>query len=411
MATSKDLGVKLTAERTAAIAWFDSFKNAAGELDMPAEKVGEMGTRNAALAALQKEYDDALIADKSAAENAIKLMPRVGIESETKDTPDPVTTKAAAEKAFLKSYADNRETLHAMAEGKLANGSVHFPLAADLKTVLTTGDYTSQASRLQTTGSALYYGDVENLFQHGTTTAKNIEYYIQTTDTNNAAATAEGVAVTDSAFSYTLTTDEVETVQAWIPVTRESLSDDQFTMSLVSSRLALELQKVCSQIMLSGTGTTPIPWGVAVRTGVQTQAKGTDPAFDAIHKAIVLVQVTGDSTPDAICMHPTDWQNLRLTRTVDGVYILGNPAAGDEPTLWGLPVRQTIGVLANGAAGTALVGAFGSQAMVVTNGGLSVEISTEHSTYFTERKAAIAMSRRFAVAGFRPNAFAKVTGL
>lgn len=410
MATSKDIGVKLANERAAAGVWLDGFKNADGELDMPAEKVGEFHARNTALADLQKEYDDALIIDRAAAENALKLMPR-GIESEAKDAPAGIATKDQVEKALLKSYADNRETLTRMAEGKLANGSVHFSLAADLKTVLTTADYTSQATRLQTTGSALYYGDVEDLFQHGTTDAKNIEYYIQTTDTNNAAATAEGSAVTDSAFSYTLTTDEVETVQAWIPVTRESLSDDRFTMSLVSSRLALELQKVCSQIMLSGTGTTPIPWGVAVRTGVQTQAKGADPAFDAIHKAIVLVQVTGDSTPDAICMHPTDWQNLRLTRTVDGVYILGNPAAADEPTLWGLPVRQTIGVLANGAAGTALIGAFGSQAMVVTNGGLSVEISTEHSTYFTERKAAIAMSRRFAVAGFRPSAFAKVTGL
>lgn len=411
MATSKDLGVKLTAERTAAIAWFDSFKNAEGALDMPAEKVGEMGTRNAALADLQKEYDNAVLAEKSAAENALKLMPRGMVEPEVKDTPDPVMTKAAVERAFLKSFGEQRETLNAMAAGKLSNGSVHFEMAADLKTVLTTGDYTSQATRLQTTGMPLYYGDVEDLFAHGTTDAKNIEYYIQTTDTNNAAATAEGVAVTDSAFSYTLTTDEVETVQAWIPVTRESLSDDRFTMSLVTSRLALELQKVCSQIMLSGTGTTPIPWGVAVRTGVQTQAKGADPAFDAIHKGIVLVQVTGDSTPDAIAIHPTDWQNLRLTRTVDGVYILGNPAAADEPTLWGLPVRQTIGVLSNGAAGTALVGAFGSQAMVVTNGGLSVEISTEHSTYFTERKAAIAMSRRFAVAGFRPSAFVKITGL
>ena len=43
--------------------------------------------------------------------------------------------------------------------------------------------------------------------------------------------------------------------------------------------------------------------------------------------------------------------------------------------------------------------------------GLTVEISTEHSIYFTERKAAIALSRRFSVAGFRPSAFAKITGL
>lgn len=377
---------------------------------MPAEKVGEFHTRDEALVALQTEYENAVTAEKAAIDNALKLMPK-GVIVETKDDESPVETKAQADAAFLKGYGENRETIEAMAAGKLANGSVHFDLPVSLKTLITTADYTSQATRLQTTGSALYYGDVEDLFLHGTATAKNIEYYIQTTDTDNAAATAEGVAVTDSAFSWTLTTDEVETVQDWIPVTRESLEDDQFTLSMVNGLLAGRLQKKSSQIMLSGTGMTPIPWGVAVRTGVQTQAKGADPAFDAIHKAITVVEVTGDAMVDAVCMHPTDWQNLRLTRTVDGVYILGNPGDSAPLSLWGLPVRKTTGVLANGAAGTALVGAFGSMAMVVERKGVTVEISTEHSTYFTERKAAIAMSRRFTMAGFRPSAFAKVTGL
>ena len=407
MATSKDIGVKLRDERLAYGAWFDSFKNAEGALDMPAAKVDEFHTRDAALADLQKSYEDAVVAEKAAAENALKLMPRGGVEIAASAAP----AKAGVDEILLKGLDENREAIRAMAEGKLANGSVHFDLGVDTKTLITTADYTSQATRLQTTGSALWYGDVEDLFLHGTTGSKNVEYYIQTTDTDNAAATAEGVAVTDSAFVWTLTTDEVETVQTWIPVTRESLDDDQFTLSVVKGLLAARLQKLSSQIMLSGTGTTPIPWGVAVRTGVQTQAKGADNAFDAIHKALTLVTVTGDSTPDAVCIHPTDWQNLRLTRTIDGVYILGNPAGEASYNLWGLPVRSTIGVLANGAAGTALVGAFGSMAMVVERGGYVVEISTEHSTYFTERKAAIAMSRRFTVAGFRPTAFCKVTGL
>ena len=410
MATSKDLGVKLTSERTAFGEWVAGFKTESGELDMAADKVGEFHTRNEALGELQKQYDQALVVEKAAAENALKLMP-TGAIVETKDDPSPIATKDQADAAVLKGLAANRDMIRMMAEGKASNASAHFDIGVDLKTLVSTADYTSQATRLRTTGSALYYGDVEDLFLHGTSSAKNIEYYIQTTDTNNAAAVAEGSAVTDSAFSWTLTTDEVETVQDWIPVTRESLEDDQFTLSMISTLLAQRLQKLSSQIMLSGTGTTPIPWGVAVRSGVQTQAKGADPAFDAIHKAIVLVQVTGDATPDAICMHPTDWQALRLTRTVDGIYVLGNPAEAGPAVLWGLPVRQTIGVVANGSAGTALVGAFGTQAMVVERKGLTVEISTEHSTYFTERKVAIAMSRRFTVAGFRPSAFCKVTGL
>lgn len=411
MATSNDLGVTLTQERAAAAKWWDDLPVKDGHKDISTDQVTEWHNRNEALAEKQAEYERLLAAENAAMDNALKLMPKGGVTAETKDDPDPIVTKRQVEAAFRKGYDEHRQTIAAMAAGKLATGSVSFDLPVDLKTLLTTADYTSPADRLRTTGSALYYGNVEDLFLHGTAASKNIEYYIQTTDTDNAAAVAEGSAVTDSAFSWTLTTDEVETVQDWIPVTRESLEDDQFTQSMVTGLLAVRLQKKSSQIMLSGTGTTPIPWGVAVRTGVQTQAKGTDNAFDAIHKAITLVEVTGDATADAICIHPTDWQNLRLTRTVDGVYILGNPTESGPLSLWGLPVRKTVGVVAAGTAGTALVGAFGTMAMVVVRQGVTVEISTEHSTYFTERKAAIAMSRRFTVAGFRPSAFCKVTGL
>ncbi len=148
--------------------------------------------------------------------------------------------------------------------------------------------------------------------------------------------------------------------------------------------------------------------GVA-RSGVQSQAKGTDPAFDAIMKAITLVTVTGDTTPDAIVLHPTDWQNIVLTRTADGVYILGNPGSMPDPRMWGLPVRVSTTVAS--AAGTAVVGGFRSAAQIFSNGGIVVETSTEHSTYFTERKIALAISRRLAAFHYRPSGFCKVTGL
>lgn len=406
--TSNDIGVKLAAERQQFGAWLDGFK-ADGGLDMPAEKIGEFHTRNQALADLQKSYQDALLVEKAAADNALAAAPQ-GRPMEPPKDAGPVETKAQIEGAMKSAFEKVAPRLKDFAAGR-ANGSVIFDLPFGLKTLMTTADLAPQATRMGAFGSALYYGNVEDLFMQGRSDSKSIDYYIQTTDTDNAAAVAEGSAPTDSAFSYTLTTDPIETVSDWIPVTRESLDDNAYMLSRVQGLLAQRLQKKSSQIMLSGTGVTPIPTGVAVRTGVQTQAKGADNAFDAIHKAITLVETTGDAIADAVCIHPTDWQNLRLTRTVDGVYILGNPSDEGPLNLWGLPVRKTIAVIAGGTAGTALVGAFSTQAEIVNRGGLSVEISTEHSTYATERKVAIIMSRRFAVADYRPSAFCKVTGL
>jgi hypothetical protein len=140
------------------------------------------------------------------------------------------------------------------------------------------------------------------------------EYLVPKADTDNAAAVAEGSAVTDSAFSWTKTSDEVETVQTWVPVTREFLNDNAGMQSMIQGMLAARLDKLVSKALCYGTGSTPALWGVSVRTGFQTQAKGADPTFDAIMKAITLCTVTGDATPDAVIMHPTDWQNIVPTR-------------------------------------------------------------------------------------------------
>ena len=409
MATSAELGLKLTDERQQHAAWLAGFKKDDG-YDMTAEQVGEFHTRNEALETLQKSYDEALVVEKSAAENAAKLAPQgriiAGEGSEPSDgrikTPEALD---AAFKGFLKTHAP---ALKAMAGG--ANGTVRFELPVEAKTLITLADHYPPATRAQTTPSALYYNSVEDLFQPGSTDANAVDYFIQTTDTDNAAFKAEGSAATDSAFVWTKTSDEVETVQSWIPVTREFLNDNAGMQSIITGMLAARLDKAVSKDLCYGTGTTPQLWGASVRTGFQTQAKGTDPAFDAILKAITLVSVTGDATPDALILHPTDWQNLVLTRTTDGIYLLGNPGNSPaNPSMWGLPVRVSSTVAA--AAGTAIVGAFRTMAQIFNNGGLTVEASSEHSTYFTERKVALAVSRRLAVVHYRPSAFCKVTGL
>ena len=412
MATASELATQLTTKRTEHAAFLASFKKDGG-YDMPADKVDEFHRRNDELSELQKSWETAVTVEKAAEVNEAKLAPQ-GTLAANKGGAEPTEIKDGRIKtaeqydvAFKGALREHAATLKDIAGG--ARGTVRFELPVEAKTLVTLADHYPPADRQRTTGMAMYYGDVEDLFAPGTTDSNNIEYFIQTTDTNNAATTAEGSAVTDSAMVWTKTTDEVETVQAWIPVTREFLNDNAGIQSVVSGRLAMQVQAEVNQQLLSGTGTTPQLWGCFIRTGFQTQAKGTDPAFDAVGKAILKVQVTGDATPDAIVFHPTDWWNLKLTRTTDGVYILGNPGdAGAAFNLWGLPVRLSTGI---GAAGTAGVGAFRQYAQVFNNGGVTVEASTEHSTYFTERKVALAVSRRLSVADYRPSAFATVTGL
>ena len=409
MATSAEIGLKLDTERRAMAAWYAGFKTDAG-LDMTAEQVGEFNTRNEALAKMQGEYAALLTAEKGAAENEAKMASQGRLVMPTSE-PRPETkiaTKDALDDAMGAAFKAAAPRLQGMAKGE--HGSFRFELPVEHKTVATLTDHYPAPTRAQTTGMALYYNSVEDLFRSGTTDANSIAYFIQSTDTANAAFVAEGSAVTDDVYTWTYTTDEVETVQAWIPVTREFLNDNAGMQSLVTGMLMDRLNKKVSQELMYGTGTTPHLWGVTVRTNFASQAKGTDPIFDTFLKAIDKVTVAGDAVPDAVVIHPTDLMGMLLTRTTDGIYIMGNPAnANASPTIWGLPIRATTTCAA--AAGTACVGAFGTMAQVFNNGGLVVEASTEYSTYFTERKVALAVSRRLSAVNFRPTAFVKVTGL
>lgn len=412
MATSIELGRQIETERQEMAKFWNDNKTADGVSTLTAEQIGEFNKRNEALGEKQKTFEALVTAERNAAQNDALLASkgRVIVPDTKADTRPQMKDAGDLDYAMKSALAPHKDALKALSEGDLSKGFPRIELPFGVKTIVALSDHYAQATRLQTTGSALYYNSVEDLFGTAQTNANNVEYFIQTTDTDNTAFVAEDTAVTDSAFSWTKTTDEVENVQTWIPISRNMVYDEPFMVSTIQGMLADRLSKKISQQLMYGTGTTPQLWGCTVRSGFQTQAKGADPAFDALLKAATLVAVTGDATPDAFVIHPTDWQNLILTRTTDGLYILGNPGNPTaNPTLWGLPVRVSSTVAA--AAGTAAVGAFKTMAAAVYNGGLVVETATEHSTYFTENKVALSLRQRMSAVHYRPSAFCKVTGL
>jgi HK97 family phage major capsid protein len=162
--------------------------------------------------------------------------------------------------------------------------------------------------------------------------------------------------------------------------------------------------------LLTGNGTAPNLRGLLNRTGIQTQAKGTDPTPDAIYRAMQKVRGAagaGFAEPTAVVLHPNDWTDIKLLRTADGIYIWGNPSDEGPDRIWGLPVRQTTAMTEN----TGLVGAFRPHAEVIRREGVQITLSTEHSTFFIENKVAILAESRLALAVYRPSAFCSVTGI
>lgn len=239
------------------------------------------------------------------------------------------------------------------------------------------------------------------------TSQSAVKYMEETTKTDAATEIAEGAAYPEAALALTERSETVRKIAVFLPVTDEQFEDEPRARDYVNGRLTDMLNRRLDGQLLSGNGVAPNLTGYLNKAGIQTQAKGADPAFDAIHKGITLVRFTGFAEPDAIAMHPTDWQNLRLTRTPDGIYILGNPGDQIEPRLWGLPVVVTPAE----TLGTALVGAYREFSELSLRRGIEFDVSNSHSTFFSEGKLAIRASFRAAFLIYRAAAFCTVTGL
>jgi HK97 family phage major capsid protein len=185
------------------------------------------------------------------------------------------------------------------------------------------------------------------------------------------------------------------------------MEDVAQVQSYINNRLGFMVRQRLDSQILVGNGTAPNLSGILDRSGIQTQAKGTDDVMDAIFKARTKVRVTGRATPTALVIHGNDWQDIRLTRTADGIYIMGNPTDPGPDRLWGLRVVESEAL----TEGTALVGDFAMHSGLAIRRNLTFKVSDSHSDFFIKGKQAIRVDMRCALQVYRETAFCSVTGI
>jgi HK97 family phage major capsid protein len=277
-----------------------------------------------------------------------------------------------------------------------------------LKTLMTTA--AGWAPEVTRTGRVVDFAtrpiQVAQLIPQTTTAQSAVRYMEETTFTNNAAEIAEGGTYPESVFALTEQSVLVRKISVFLPVTDEQLEDETQVMGYLNNRLAFQVRQRLDSQLLVGNGTAPNLRGLLNVVGIQTQARATDPGPDAIYKAMTKIRTTGQAEPNLVVMNPTDWMNIRLLRTADGIYIWGNPSDSGPERVWGLQVSQAQAE----TLATAIVA--DTQFLELANrSGLDVQVSNSHSTFFAEGKQAIRADIRVAFVVYRPAAVCTVTGL
>ena len=234
------------------------------------------------------------------------------------------------------------------------------------------------------------------------------KYMAETTTTLNAAEKGEGVAYAESAFAYTEQTSTVRKITTSLPTTDEQLDDAPMVAAILNSRLVFDVRKRLNGQLAVGDGSSPNLAGFLddSRTNVQTQARGSDPRFDAIFKAMIKVIYTGGAMPSGVVLNPTDWQSVRLARTADGQYIMGNPSQPGSQTIFGLPCAIENAI----TQGTSLVGDFLNFSYVAERKGIEVSIGYVNDD-FTKGRKTLRAETRVAFTVPREAAFCAVTGM
>lgn len=310
--------------------------------DIPADKVESMQALMADINELGAKHDMAEKGDQLAAD----------IEAKSILDRTPVNRKGAAATSESKSLVD--ALLESKQYQERDRGTGFFRDASfdiDIKSLI---DLEQKTTMTTTAGFAPFISrdgkvipaisrppQLIDLIRIEMTDKDAVKFMKQTTRTNAAAAKGENVALAESAIAYTEATVNIRKIGTYIPVTEEQLEDETEIRNLVETDLRLMVRQELDRLVTVGDGIAPNILGAYNATGILTQAKGSDPVFDALMKAMTKVRLDGRAFPNLVLMHGNDYQELALTRTADGVYIYGNPTDAPLQRVWGIQIAAS----------------------------------------------------------------------
>jgi HK97 family phage major capsid protein len=242
------------------------------------------------------------------------------------------------------------------------------------------------------------------------TTMSSVDYVKVTAPPSIASPVAEASLKPENSITFASLSEKVKLIATWIPATRQVLDDFTELMGFIQSALPYYVNLEEELQLLSGDNTGEnlhglLPQATSFNAALLPSAASGWTRLDVIATAIKQINAAKEIDPTFVVVNTNDWWSLALTKDSLGRYLLGDPGSLITPRVFGLAVVPTTSI----AQGSFLVGSGNPVAAEIRDGmEMTVEISTEHSDYFTRNLVAVRAEKRLALVTKRPASF--VTG-
>ncbi|MFJ4166294.1 phage major capsid protein [Microbacterium sp. NPDC089698] len=258
---------------------------------------------------------------------------------------------------------------------------------------------------------------VADLFAQGSTSAAAISYVIEAAFQDLTGTVAEKGKKPQLDLTLARRQDNMAKIANIAKVTDETFQDAEQFIAYLQNRMIFGVKRKEEQQLLNGTGTSPELQGVLNRSGLATTVTTTAgltavKAMEGIFNQITALRTSSFIEPDAVVIHPADWQTIRLGKDSQGQYYAGgpftgaygNPGPSNVYNIWGIPAVVTTAI----AQGTVLVGGFQESGQVWRRNSITVEMTNSNVDDFENNLVTVRAEERVALSIYRPAGFGKV---
>lgn len=247
--------------------------------------------------------------------------------------------------------------------------------------------------------------DVTTTIDHGAGSAVTADDYVYTPET---------FLKPRSRATFARQTENVKTLATSMPVSRQVVRDSTLLATMLNTQLIESLRLTEESQMLYGAGGADQLLGFFNNPNVQTYAWSSgvtgDTKIDAIRKGMTLAQLAHFPV-DAILVHPTDWQDMELTKdgaggsANSGAYVLPNvPTSAAQPMLFRVPVIPSTAL----QPGDCLLGAFAIGCALWDREEANIRIADQHEDFFARNMELVLAEERMLFAVYYPESFVAV---